>query len=379
MRIALDLTSTPRNKTGIGRYLYNLVDALQQVDQKNEYFLFIQSDDIEGFNILGTNFHCVTVNSKLLRKTYLRILWEQVVLPFRLKKLQIDLLHSPYFTMPYLSSIKNVVTFHDMTYFILPHVHTPIKREMFKTYIRLSSRKANAILAISNNTVDDIYKYVKLKDSEVYVTPMGVDERFFSNEPCDKEILSSYGIEQEYFLYVGTIEPRKNILRLLKAYNSLENETKSKYKLVISGKKGWMYDDIYKYISDNNLHQYIHFTGFVKDEHLPDLYRGAKIFLYVSIYEGFGIPVIESMASGIPCITSNIASMKEVAEESAFTIDPYNEDEIRDAIIQVLNDEKLYEDLRNKGRKRASVYTWKECARKSVLAYEKVMGISRDN
>lgn len=374
MKIAIDLTSTPKNKTGIGRYLYNLVHALQEVDERNQYYLFIQDDDIDGFDLYANNFHPVPVNSKILRKTYIRILWEQFVFPLRLKKLGVTLLHSPYFTMPYLSKVPKITTFHDMTYFILPEVHTSFKREMFKGYIKVSSRLADGILAISENTKDDIIKYANPKGKEIYVSPLGVDWRFYEEHTVDENLLKSYGIKGKYFLYVGTIEPRKNILRLIKAYYMLDESIRKEYKLVICGKKGWMYDEIFKYIQENHLEEYIHFTGFVKDDDLPVLYKGAKIFLYVSIYEGFGIPVIEGMACGVPTITSDTSSMKEIAGDAAINVNPYEENDIRNAIVRLLNDKQFYESLRVKGMERAKIYNWKQCAIKTVEAYEDVVG-----
>lgn len=373
MKIAIDLTSTPKNKTGIGRYLYNLVHALQEVDQCNEYYLFLQNDDVDGFDITAKNFHCVPVDSRILRKTYIRILWEQLVLPFKIRKLGVDLMHSPYFTMPYLSRVKKITTFHDMTYFIFPEVHTPLKREMFKGYVRLSAKNADAVLAISENTKLDIIKYTNLRDEIIHVTPLGVDWRFYEEYSIDTELIKSYGINGEYFLYVGTIEPRKNILRLIKAYQSLDESVKRKYKLVIAGKKGWMYDEIFEYLQQNKLEEYVHFTGFVKDEHLPVLYKGAKLFLYVSIYEGFGIPVIEGMACGVPTITSDTSSMKEIAGDAAIKVDPHNEEEIKNAILKLLNNKELYDSLIEKGKERAKIYNWRQCAEKTVQAYESVM------
>jgi Glycosyltransferase len=373
MKIALDLTSTPKNKTGIGRYLYNLVYALQQVDTKNEYYLFIQDDDVDGFDLREKNYHIVPANSKILRRPYLRILWEQVVFPFRLKRLGIDLLHSTYFTMPYLCPVKKIVTFHDMTYFIFPEVHTALKREMFKAYIRLSARAADGILSISNHTAKDILAYSKPKNRDIFISPLGVDWRFYEDNTVNADVLSQYGIESEYFLYVGTIEPRKNILRLLKAYNALDKAVREKYKLIIAGKKGWLYKEIFEYMRENDLDKYVHFTGYVKDEDLPVLYKAAKLFLYVSIYEGFGIPVVESMACGVPTITSKSSSMEEIAGDAALLVNPFNENEIRDAILNLLSDSELCSELTSKGYERAKEYNWLKCAQKTAEAYEKVM------
>ena len=369
--IAIDLTSTPKNKTGIGRYLYNLIHSLQKVDKINHYYLLIQDDDIEGFNLYSKNFNIVPVKSKILRKTYIRILWEQFVLPSILKSLSIDLLHSPNFTIPYFSKVKKIVTFHDMTYFIYPNVHTLLKRELFKLYIRLSSDKANAIISISHNTELDIIKYTNSK-LPIFVTPLGVDWRFYANNNFDKETLKQYGIDFKYFLYVGTIEPRKNLLRLIKAYNMLDLSIKDEYKLVICGKRGWMYSEIYEYIQSENLESYIHFTDYVKDEHLPLLYKNAILFLYVSIYEGFGIPIIESMSCGTPTITSNTSSMAEISGDSVILIDPYNEESIKNAILNILQNENVRETLIHKGPVQAKKYTWDNCAKLTVEAYNSI-------
>lgn len=371
MNIAIDLTAIPKNKSGVGRYLYNLVEWLQKIDSENSYYLFMQDDDLDGFNIYASNFHKVPVSSKWLRKVPLRLLWEQLLFPKKLSRLKIDLLHSPHYTTAYFSKIRKIVNFHDFTYFVVPQMHTFLKRELFKFYIKTSLKNADSIIVISKSTQGDLENILNAKRRNVFVTPMGVDERFFLNDNRGESILGEYGIKGDYILYVGTIEPRKNVLGLLKAYNMIDYQIRDKYKLVICGKKGWMYDDIYKYIEENRLMSKVVFTGFVKDEHLPCFYRYAKLFLYPSFYEGFGIPIIEAMASGVPTITSNISSMKEVAGVACINVDPYNVDEIKNGIELLLNSEELYNELKIKGIERAKIYTWENCARKTLEAYQK--------
>ncbi len=372
MNIAIDLTPIPKKKSGVGRYLDNLLEHLQKIDDKNTYYLFIQDDDLEGFNLVKENFKRVPVKSRYIRNVFLRLLWEQFVLPFRLKKLKIDLLHSPHYTMPYFSSVKHVVTFHDMSFFVVPKVHTFAKRYLFRVYMWLTSRKADAILSVSNATVEDITRILKIKRDKIYVTPLGADERFFEPVEMDKGILKTYGIESEYFLYVGMIEPRKNIVRMLKAYNILPDEVKDRYKLVICGRKAWMYGDVFKYYEENNLEGRVLFTGFVKDEHLQHIYKRAKLLLYVSLYEGFGLPLVEAMARGIPCITSNLSSMKEVAGDAGIKVNPYDENEIRDAVVQLINGDELRTSLIEKGHKQAQNYRWTNCASETLEVYNKL-------
>lgn len=373
MNIAIDLTPIPKDKCGVGVYLYNLVKFLQKIDHKNVYYLFIQDDDLKGFNIYRENFKYVPVPSKYLRKTFLRLIWEQTILPLKLKKLKIDLLHSPHYSMPYFSSVKQVVTFHDMSFFIMPGVHTFAKRHLFRLYMWLTSKKADSIISVSHSTAEDLTKILKIKDVNSSVIALGVDERFNNSAEVDRTILKSYKIDGNYFLYVGMIEPRKNIVRLLKAYDNLPGGIKNAYKLVICGKKGWMYDDVFRYMEANNLKDKIIFTGFVKDEHLPHIYRGAKLMLYVSLYEGFGLPLVEAMVSGIPYITSNLSSMKEIAGEAGIKVDPYDENAIKEAIIQLLSDEELYDSLVEKGINRVKKYNWTDCAGKTREVYYKTL------
>lgn len=371
MNIAIDLTSIPKKKSGVGRYLKNLLEHLQRIDNENIYYLFIHDDDLDGFEITKDNFKPVPVKSRYLRKVFLRLLWEQFILPFRLKKLKIDLLHSPHYTMPYFSSVKNVVTFHDMSFFIVPKVHTFAKRYLFRVYMWLTSRRAYSIISVSHATVEDIKRILRVKGENIYVTPLGVDQRFFTPVELDRSILKTYGIDGGYFLHVGMIEPRKNIVRIMKAYNSLPEDVKKRYKLIICGRKAWMYDDVFEYYEESGLGDKVVFTDFVQDEHLQHIYKGARLLLYVSLYEGFGLPLVEAMASGVPCITSDLSSMKEVAGDAGLRVNPYDEDEIRNAILRLLKDDKLYSQLIEEGYKQAQEYRWANCAQKTLEVYSK--------
>ncbi len=375
-RIAIDMTSTPRNKTGIGRYIKNLVESLQKEDSGNEYYLFAHSDDLDGFDITASNFHFVPVNSNILRKTYLRILWEQFVLPFRLKKLNVDIILSPNFTMPYLSPAKKVVAYHDLTYFFMPEMHTTLKREMFKTYIRLSAKASSAILAISENTKNDIINYFPNTKDKIFLTPLGVAPNFYAFKNRQVETINlqeKYNLPQEYILYVGTIEPRKNVINLIKAYEMLSPQTKNKYKLVLCGKKGWLYEDLFAYYEKSPDKDNIVFSGFITDEDLPYLYHQSALFAYVSHYEGFGIPLIESMACGTPLVTSNTSSMKEIAIDAALLVDPERPDEIATAIERILSDKTLQETLKSHYSSKLDYYNWEHCAKNTVEVFKSLL------
>lgn len=378
MRIAIDLTATPKSKTGIGRYLEGLVSGLQQVDQGNEYLLFVQSDDKDGFTITQNNFRIITVNSRLLRKTWLRILWEQCIFPFRLLKYKAEIIHSPNFTMPYLvrlwkKKIKAVATFHDMTYFFLPEYHMGWKRELFKLYIRLTSKCCDHVITISENSKADIKTYCHLKGQGITVTPMGVNQKFFLRKDDLMQVSQKYRIDKKYFIYVGTLEPRKNVPNLIEAYLGLSSEIRSEYKLVICGKKGWLYDEIYERLKldTTNGIQDIYFPGFVDDNDLPSLLQGASLVLYVSFYEGFGIPVIEGQASRVLTITSFGSSLEEVAGDGALLVNPNQPEDIRSKILWALEprNAKEKEQIIEKGLERARGYNWENCAHQTISAY----------
>lgn len=379
MRIAIDLTSTPKNKTGIGRYMLGLLDGLQKTDKENEYYLFLHNDDLDGFFLWNSRFHRIPVHSKFLRNVALRILWEQFVLPFRLRKNKIDVLQCPNFTAPYFARILNprikiIGTFHDMSYFFLPQFHVGWKREMFKLYIRLTARFADKILTISENSKRDIPKYCNPKNPDVAVTLLGVDRRFFEASNPSEKILEKYGIPAEYIMYVGTLEPRKNIPGLIAAYRLLPDDIKSRYPLVICGKKGWYYDEIYASLEKwPELREQVIFAGYIDDEDLPSLLKGAAVFAYVSFYEGFGIPVIESLASGTITVTSYGSSLEEIGKDVAFLTVPDEPKSIADALEWALVDDPDTEQEKKErievGIKHAAQFTWERCAETTLAVY----------
>ena len=384
MRIAIDLTATPRSKTGIGRYMLGLLKGLQETNSSDEFFLFMQDDDLDGFGIHNPNFHIVPVNSKILRKQYIRILWEQFVFPFRLRKIQADVLHCPNFTMPYTAKLicrklAVVGTFHDMTYFFLPQFHVGWKREFFKAYIRLTAPRADKIITISQNSALDIPQYCKLRNKDISVTYMGVKEAFFENAPADDALLSKYSISGNYILYVGTLEPRKNIPGLISGYLALSPELRDQYKLVIIGKKGWMYDEIFAQIENSGIEDIdkkIIFTGYVDDNDMVPIMKRASVFAYVSFYEGFGIPVIEGMASGVTTVTSRGSSLEEVAGDCCILCIPEEPETITQALTQALTEDATMSNGRHEdGIKRAKFFNWKACGEASTKAYREAFEV----
>lgn len=373
MKIAIDLTSTQNNKTGIGRYMLGILIGLQKIDKDNEYYLFTQDDDLDGFGIYAPNFHMVPVNSRILRKTYIRILWEQFVFPFRVKKIGADVLHCPNYTMPYPVRLIHpglavVSTFHDMAYFLHPEYLIGWKRRMFCGYIKQTAKSCDKIVAVSENTAKDSLSCSKPKNKDIEITYLGADDAFFNTPKADSATREKYGIPTKYILYVGTLEPRKNVAGLIKGYRELPDSIKEEYKLVITGKKGWYYDEIFSITeSDPKLKENVIFTGFVDDEDMIPIMKGAAEVAYISFFEGFGLPVLEAMAAGVPIVTTAGSSLSEVAGDCGYLCDPNNPEDIASALKRALNDS---ENKVDKALARARTFTWQRCGEHTLKAYE---------
>ncbi|MCR5529504.1 MAG: glycosyltransferase family 4 protein [Saccharofermentans sp.] len=380
MKIAIDLTSTQKNKTGIGRYMLGILIGLQKIDKENEYYLFAQDDDLDGFGIYAPNFHMVPVKSSILRKTYIRILWEQFVFPFRVKKLGIDVLHCPNYTMPYISRLIDrklavVSTFHDMAYFLHPEYLIGWKRRMFCGYIKQTARSCDKIVAVSHNTAEDSLTCSKPRNKDIEVTYLGVDEAFFDTPVATADIRAKYKIPEKYILYVGTLEPRKNVVGLIKGYRELSEEIRDEYKLVITGKKGWYYDETFSIVNaDPLLQNNVIFTGFVDDQDMIPLMKAAEAVGYVSFFEGFGLPVLEAMASGVPVVTTSGSSLSEVAGDCGYLCDPHDPSDIAKALQRSLNDS---EDKTGRALERARTFTWQRCGEHTLKAYNDAVKFRR--
>ncbi len=369
MQIAINTLGPSKLKAGIGRYVSNLVNDLAKIDDKNKYFIFVNEDNFEWFaNITNSNFKIIKL-SNYSKIKFMRVLWEQFILPLYCVTKKIDLLHSPGFTLPFIKTCKQAVTIHDMTFFNYPEHHTFLKRIYFPMMIKHAAKRADLIFADSENTKQDIIKILKVKPDEIQTVHLGVEDIFFEkrNEKETKRILSKYNINKKYLLFVGTIEPRKNIATLISAFAKLPRED---LDLVICGKLGWMYDEIFSLIKKEGISEQVKLLGFVPDEDLPSLYANSEVFVYPSFYEGFGLPVIEAMASGCPVITSNLSSTKEIAGESAMLIDPNDQEELIQAIKNLLANDKMRQNLIKKGRLRAKEFTTLATAEKTLRAYQ---------
>ncbi len=368
MRITFDATAIPPNRAGAGVYIFSLVKALAGIDAVNKYVIFAKAEHVQEFDITQPNFEFVPVPAA---STLRRLLWEQVTLPSEIRRRGTDTLHSPHYTMPLAVPCRTVVTFHDMTYLMMPELHPRFHRRFFPAMMRRSARRADRLIAVSESTRRDMIRLLGLSPDKIAATPLAAGPAFYV--PPAAEVggaCSRYGLTPgSYLLYVGVLEPRKNVPHLLEAYARIAARF-PEVPLVIAGKKGWMHDAIFQRVTTLGLEKQVRFPGYVPEEDLPRLYRGARAFVYPSRYEGFGLPVLEAMQCGVPVITSNVSSMPEVTGEAALLAAPDDVGGLSEAMARLLTDDGLARDLIARGLAQAAGFTWKRCARETLAVYE---------
>ena len=268
---------------------------------------------------------------------------------------------------------KTVITVHDMVYKAFPETVRGRTKWMLISGLKPSMNRADIIVTDSEFSKSEILKYFPKYEKKIRVVPCGVDLEKF--KPCDTperipEVKSSLGINGEYFLYLGTIEPRKNLERLISAYHILTQRIQGAPKLVLAGGKGWLYDSIFQRVSDLKLADKVLFTKYIPSEDMNPLMCGALAFVFPSIYEGFGMPPLEAMACGVPVLASNAASLPEVTGDCGVICDAYSEESIADGLYTLYNDTALRAELSIRGRKRAEGFSWERSAEILYKAYK---------
>lgn len=349
------------NETYYRNVIANLSDEIQK-----KTILFIN----EGADIADLDFKGKIVCFKN-RNAFIRNFIE---MPYLAWKYKLDCLHMQYF-IPFLRPCPVVVTIHDISFEHFPDIFT--KKEMFiqKNLIPYAARKSQKILTVSEYSKKDICEYYGCDAEKVVVTYNGKSDAFKKldlSAEHKKELRNKYQLPDEYILYVGNIQPRKNLKRLLQAYVKYAGNNTDVKPLVIVGKKAWMYDSIFEEIKKCELEKQVYFTGYVDEEDLVKLYTEALFFVYPSIFEGFGLPVLEAMSCGTPVVTSNVTSIPEVAGEACCTIDPFDVDAICNALRAFSTNAQLREEYAEKGLKQAEKFDWKITAQQTEQVYNEL-------
>ena len=378
MRIAIDYTAALHQGAGIGRYTRELVRALARLDRENEYVLCWARDAGDPPPPEDVPVRSVLRRWPLTERTLIW-LWHRLRIPLWAELLtgSVDIFHSPDFTLPPLLRAKGVLTIHDLSFLRVPECADPGQRRYLSATVPRSACRADALLADSENTRRDMVELLGLPPHKITVVYPGVDPRFRpANDDHESErVRGRYGLSGPFILALGTLEPRKNLARLLQAYAGLRAEAQAGElipPLAFSGAVGWLVDEVFHLVDALGLHDDVLFLGYVPDEDLPVLLRMASCLVYPSLYEGFGLPVLEALACGTPVVTSRVSSLPEVAGDVAVYCDPRSTADIAQAMRQVLAGEELRQSLSRRGPQQAGRFTWDEAARRVLDVYRVV-------
>lgn len=374
MKVALELQPCLKNKSGIGVYTYELSKRLQVYENL----------ELVGnvFNFMNRNDLTLDLQELDFKKNYCRVfpygiyrrIWHSIPISYNtLFKEKVDIAHFFNFIVPPKIEGKIVNTIHDLTFKFYPDTMDERNLKRIRQDIDYSIERSDIITTVSECSKWDIVKELKVPPEYVKVISPGVDYASYSRVCSSEEkrlVKEKYKLPQCYVLYMGTLEPRKNILGLVEAFAMLKNEEGLEdIKLVLAGKKGWLYESIFKRINELNLEDEVIFTGYVDEKDKVVIYQLAKCFVFPSLYEGFGIPILEAMAASVPVITANVSSLPEVAGEAALLTSPTDNVKMAECIFKVLTDKMLSENLIARGLKQVQKYTWDESADKLYRLY----------
>lgn len=375
LRIGINaLYLLPGRVGGTETHIRNLVKWLANLDVLNEYFIFINSESAGVFEKIAPRMEVVPCRINAASRPA-RILFEQLILPFKVKRLKLDILLSTGMTAPLLCPAKSIVVIHDLQHVNQPDNFPWLHLQFLKSIIYLSAKSANALIAVSNCVKEDIVRHYGIPAERISVAYNAVDRLFFS-EPDEKKLLGirkKYGLPERFVLYIASSLPHKNYERLLGAFKILKGSDPS-IRLVLIGARDYGHEAISRKIDALGLKGDVAFLGWLPFEDIPLIYSSAALFVFPSLHEGFGIPVIEAMASGVPVVCSGIGPLREVAGQAAFFVDPLDEADIARGMTEVLGDRALRERLVKEGRRRAADFSWEKTALDTLTALRSGQG-----
>ncbi len=374
MKIGIDcryiLNTKHGELAGVGHYTYFLIKYILEQDKENEYVLFFYNKKIkcEEFEN-NSNVKCVYFPG-LETLSKIPFFYRHIFIPHILRMYRLDVYHNPAFIIPFFYLRKSIITIHDLAMYKNPKWFPDGGFFNKKILIPASIYKAKKIIAVSDNTKRDLIKYFKVKSSKIKVILEGVED-YNKIEIDENKINSKFKFTDPYFLFISTLEPRKNATRLIEGFAEfLKINDDKNFKLVLAGKKGWKYDSIFEKIKELKLEQKVIYVGYVSQEEKIYLLRNAFTFVFPTLYEGFGLPILEAMNMGVPIITSNVASIPELVIDNAILIDPRNIDSIKLAMLKIANNEELRINLSEKGKGISVNFKWLETAKRTIALYE---------
>jgi glycosyltransferase involved in cell wall biosynthesis len=369
VRIAID--ARKYRDFGIGTYIRNLVAQLPRIDQTTEYVLLCKPQDEKELANLAPNFRAVVETAPPYSVA------EQVRIPMAIRRERADLFHAPHYVLPPLINCRSVVTIHDTIHLMFPqYLPGRLAYGYARTSLWLATRRSNRILTVSETSKSDILRRFRVPADKVTVVYNAIDERLSQVPPEDafERVRIRYQLRDPFALYVGNIKPHKNLERLIDAFDRLRRQAGfDSLKLVIIGDEISKYQGLRRAVHQYKLHKHVRFFGFVPVDTLSVLYRLASVFVFPSLYEGFGLPPLEAMASGTPVVTSNVSSLPEVVGDAAILVDPYDPDSIAEGMKQALTDSELRATLIARGLAKVREYSWEQSVVRIREVYEEVM------
>ena len=367
MRIGLDGIPLASTKTGIGHYTLELSRALARIDPEDEFELISPYRFSSSFEQNPPNLRAV----EAARRRF----WWFVGLPLYLRRHPLSLFHGTNYEIPMWSKCPTVLTIHDLSLLVHPETHEPhvVRRARYR--LPLMARSATKIITATEFMKREVSEHFKIDPARIAVTPYAQRQNFHPLSRGETEQMRArFEIEDVFVLFVGTIEPRKNLITLLRAFAEVIRTTELRPQLVIAGKKGWLMDEMSNYINSEDLSARIKFTGYITDEDLGALYSSCTVCVYPSLYEGFGLPPLEAMACGAPVIASNVPSLFESTGKAALLVPPTDVQQLSQAIAEMIRNPEKRAYFSKAGLERASQFSWERTAELTLEVYREVVG-----
>lgn len=350
------------NRVGSNIYAFELIKWLNKIDEKNSYQIYLKEKPLDDFPKEGKRWQ----NRVIFPKKFST----QIGLPLQLylRTPRPDIFFTPGHYAPRFSPVPTVISILDISYLLFPEYFKKSDLAQLTSWSKYSIKNAKRILTISEATKKDIVKFYGVDQDKIIVTYPGIN--LFSEDINREIVFKKYHLNKKYILYVGTLQPRKNIIRLIESYRKLDT---NEINLVIVGKKGWLYDEIFQKVEEHSLVNKVTFLDYVTREELGVLYKNAQCLILPSLYEGFGIPVVEAMSQGIPVVVSNISSLPEIAGDAGILVDPYEIDSIVQGLKKAINlDQNERKSIIDKGLKRVKLFSWEKCAKETLKVLQEV-------
>ncbi len=371
MKIAIDIRTVTPVRSGVGNYVLNLLEALRRVAPQHQYFLIGLNGNLEtlGWSLEADQAYRTAISHE---SHPLGDMWEHCWLPRVLEKNRVDVLHGPATLIPLRQgAYASVVTVHDLVAFLFPET-IPRKYAVYMRWLLTRVvKRADRIISVSYNTKEDLVRILGVEPEKITVVHEAAQPQFKPIKDRDKleQVRRRYGIPGPFIYHVDNIEPRKNLVRLVKAFMLARKRLQRPVRLVITGQRGWLTGKLFRSLNGLDLGDHVIFTGYVPHGELPLLMNAAQAFVFPSLYEGFGLPVLEAMSCGTPVVTSNISSLPEIVGRAAVLVDPNDVESIASGMVRVLEDQGLRWRLSAEGLVQARRFSWNKAAQETLRVF----------